>query len=232
MMNSVVGEAAALGDALGDQARRQQQQQPPSTTLPTTSLPLLGGTSSSRQHITNARNQQGPPNKTNINKNRESLTQLLQATDFTLQDMRIAAPPKNQLFLDAQASSGTTSFSYTLRVELQTTLMKVQQQQQKQTGLVFGPTDVRFETGALSNNPWLQNILPDVYLPVGPGVALLLPQSHHDVKVRTLPLESSSTDKEPQSTTMTMGIELCGRQSFFDHQAVDGGDSSSLTLWG
>jgi hypothetical protein len=179
------------------------------------------------------KNRQVSSKNINNDTKSQSLTQLLQTTDFALQDIRIR-PPKKQLYLDAQASSGTTFFSYTLRVDLNSINMSIerqqQQQQQQQTpAVVLGPAAVRFQTSALLgniSNPWLQSILPDVYLPVGPGIALLLPRHHHDVTIRTIPVVPSEAGYSP--TTTTPAIELCGHRSFFPNPS--NGEESSLVL--
>eukprot|EP00977_Amphora_coffeiformis_P005661 scaffold1189_cov194-Amphora_coffeaeformis.AAC.18 len=165
MLNSVLGTAAAAGDTLtqlqneaNDLAEQQQSQSNPTATL------RLGPSKN-----TTPQKQEAALDKNNPVKREPMLTKLLEATDFALTNTTFGK--QGRLLLNADAILEDSQFSYTLRITPQPMVFEGRHR------LVFASPECRFQTGVLIGGP-LEKLLPDLWLPVGPGVGLPLGTNH------------------------------------------------------
>ena len=200
MLNSVLGVAAAAGDAWQQALAQEQTKLKSAKPVEQNPRRLLGESADNSNSAKNLRDLDTYNNGIDPQSSPSdaALTKLLHATDFALVNTRIA--PQNRLLLDARASSSnTTSFSYTLRVDVQDGFTKEGPQ------LVFANPAVCFRTGVLLGSLG-EHVLPDVYLPVGPSVAVPLRPRHQLHSVRTI-MATDDTDKNL--------VEIRGRRFVF-----------------
>ena len=165
MLNSVLATVAAAGDAItlsqNDAYEQNQQQQPRNLS---TNL-RLGPSKNAVSKL----QEQSFVDKRNPSKREPMLTKLLEATDFDLTNTTFGK--QGRILLDADAILEDTKFSYTLRVTPQPMVFDGQNM------LVFTNPECRFRTGVMVGGPF-EKFLPDLWLPVGPGVGLPLGTNH------------------------------------------------------
>lgn len=177
MLNSVLGVAAAAADTMQIiQSSEEGSSKKPSTQV--TNLLLnpadeIGSTTG--QDIADDEVRAKEP---------QMLMKLLEATDFQLINTTFC---DKRLYLNADAvypeTEGQTRLSYTLRTSLQPTVFD------NQHALVFASPECRFSLGSTIGGP-LGKFLPELWLPVGPGVSLSLGLRHRIQRVNIAAKES------------------------------------------
>ena len=162
------------------------------------------------------------------------LTKLLEATKFelgnvTLADGGLLSNGRLVMNADAIMKEDTAKFSYTLRMGLALTRVSTvleengQVHEQEFDALAFATPEVRFQTSALVGGGGgggggrgifekFKNNLPDLWIPVGPGIAFPLSRRHQIENIRIIKKKKADDDDLSSSSNC---VEIVGRHAFF-----------------
>ena len=192
MLNSVLGAAATAGDTLTQLQNEADDVAKPQSSNDPTTLRLGPSKNTAPEIMPNQSLNKVPP------KREPMLTKLLQATDFALTNTTFGK--QGRILLNADAILEDSKFSYTLRVTPQSMVLDGQHM------LIFASPECRFQTGMMLGGPF-EKFLPDLWLPVGPGVGLPLGTNHW---IRQIDVKEGDT------------CSLTGRISFFQKEKPKG----------
>ena len=174
MLNSVIGEAAALADASSAIKNNSVNLAEATNTKRLNNQPKFllkpNGNNSNNLALGNQKSQrQSPspaPKQQPIQRQEQMLTKLLEATSFQLANVTFVG---GRMFWNADAifpeSNGQTKLSYVLRTTPQAVLDNQDQM------IAFTHPECQFSLGAAIKGPF-ERFLPDLWIPVGPGVAV------------------------------------------------------------